>query len=131
MVRGLFLCFSQFADVSSGSKSGGGALAPSDIIGGVAGPDVDPNTGLAYLIPTTVAELQAMVAVEVTLASSSVPVDVHDEAKEEALVPAEDILDPHAYSIQDAKLKTEEDKRAQIAELRKGKMRAAIRVRLS
>jgi hypothetical protein len=30
--------------------------------------------------------------------------------------------------VQDAKLKTEEDKRAQVAAVRKGKMRAAIKV---
>ena len=72
------------------------AAAPSDVIS--ASSDVDPATGLLYFVPTTVAELQAMVAIDV--GKSSVPVDHHDEAKEEAVVPAPDIVDVNAYSIQ-------------------------------
>jgi hypothetical protein len=53
-----------------------------------------------HFVPTTVAELQAMVAVAIEVGKSSVPVDVHEEEKEEALVPAADIVDPAAYSIQ-------------------------------
>ncbi len=113
-----------FAPAGTPGAAAVGALAPSEAI--LAGAS-DADT--AHYVPTTVAELQAMVAVPLEVPASSRPSDVHEEAKEEALVPAPDIVDPAAYSIQDAKLKTEEDKRAVVATQRKNKMREAIRVR--
>merc|ERR1740130_2187062 len=45
--------------------------------------------------------------------------DEHDEAYEGAIVEVEEIVDPEEYSIQDSKLKNEEDNRKRAAEKKK------------
>ena len=59
--------------------------------------------------------------------SSSVPGDFHDDGKESKIVEAKEIDKPEeAYSIEDAKLKTEEDARRALAEINKNKQREKI-----
>ena len=59
--------------------------------------------------------------------SSSVPGDFHDDDKEKLMAEAKDLDDPAvAYSIEDAKRKTEEDNAKRIAEIKKQKVRASI-----
>lgn len=59
--------------------------------------------------------------------TSSVPGDFHDDGKEGKMVEANDIDKPdEAYSIEDAKLKTEEDARRELAEINKNKQRTKI-----
>ena len=59
--------------------------------------------------------------------SSSVPGDFHDDDKESKISEAKDMDDPSkAYSIEDAKLKTEEDNKRKAANIKKDKTREAI-----
>ena len=52
--------------------------------------------------------------------------DVHDENSEAAITIAQDITDPEAYSIQDDKLKTEQNTKEELAEIEKNKVRKVI-----
>jgi hypothetical protein len=59
--------------------------------------------------------------------TSSVPGDFHDDAKEANMPEAEELNNPaEAYSIEDAKLKTEEDNKRKEADIKKDGVRNAI-----
>jgi hypothetical protein len=83
-----------------------------------------PKPVLHSFVPATVSDLAEIAPVQ--LPTSSVPTDVHNEELEEKLPVAADIVDPSAYSIQDSKLKTEEDLRKAAAERKKTGVRATI-----
>ena len=60
--------------------------------------------------------------------ASQTPQETNDDFGEVPTVQGDDITDPEAYSIQDDKLKTEEDNRKRLAELKKSKIREAVSV---
>ena len=76
---------------------------------------------------TVTAELDASMDEVFGTVSSSVPGDFHDDDAESKMKEATDMDDPNAaYSIEDAKLKTEEDNKRRDANLKKDSVRQSI-----
>ena len=85
--------------------------------------------GMVARLPAVVAaaaDAAALLAALGGAVADPVAADKHDAAAEATVVPAVDITDPEQYSIQDAKLKTEEDHQRKAADRKKDGVREQI-----